>query len=82
MKAQKLTVPWTLCWNSIVLNQIKFLQDFAYFISEHDEASQTYDIFLSLEDALSPRTIDTVIDDGMIPGDRRGAGGLDSSMFV
>ncbi|KAJ8301386.1 hypothetical protein KUTeg_020373, partial [Tegillarca granosa] len=72
-------------------NVDKYWTDLHYFAfnsnighrNEHDDdIAQVCDIFLTLEDALSPKTIDTVIDDGMIPGDRRGAGGLDSSMFV
>ncbi|KAJ8301380.1 hypothetical protein KUTeg_020367 [Tegillarca granosa] len=70
-------------------NVDKYWTDLHYFAfnsnighrNEHDDdIAQVCDIFLTLEDALSPKTIDTVIDDGMIPGDRRGAGGLDSSI--
>jgi hypothetical protein len=37
--------------------------------------------FISLEDATVPREVDEVVDNGRIPGDRRGAAGMDSSQY-
>ena len=35
-----------------------------------------------LKDAVKAFSPDNIIDDGVIPGDGRGAGGVDSSLFV
>jgi len=37
---------------------------------------------ISLTDACAPHCPENIVDTGRVPGDRRGAGGLDSSLFL
>jgi len=51
-------------------------------VCQHDVEDTTNNEVMSLKEAAQPNSPHEVEDKGIVPGDRRGAAGYDSSLFV